>query len=141
LRAVLITSIAHALWFVPTFRKAATTQATIAELAADQVAIRTAGVEPLAAALATFERAGGPGAAPVQRTMQLAGRAPVTSSAEGVAIGLVALLLSAGWLLLPDPLAICLPLATDPAASLGVLLLACIPAALLARSASSIDSS
>jgi Zn-dependent protease with chaperone function len=141
LRAVLAKALAHALWFVPALKTAASAQATIAELAADQVAIRTAGAQPLAGALATFDRGGRPATA--ERAMQLAGRAPIRRSAEGVAVGtavvLLALLLGAGWLLLPDPLAICLPLSTDPAASLAVLLLACLPAALLARSASRID--
>jgi Zn-dependent protease with chaperone function len=142
LRAVLAKATAQALWFVPTVKTAASAQATIAELAADQFAIRTAGAQPLASALAAFDRHGGPSAVAPLARMQLARGAPRATSAEGVTVGaalvLLALVLTAGWLLLPDPLAICLPLATDPAASLGALLLACIPAALLARSASSI---
>ena len=54
LRAVVAKATAQALWFVPTVKTAASTQATIAELAADQFAIRTAGAQPLASALAAF---------------------------------------------------------------------------------------
>ena len=62
LRRALAQAISDAFWFIPAFRTTADTQMTISELAADAVAARSAGVQPLASALVTFEDHGGPGA-------------------------------------------------------------------------------
>jgi len=142
LRRAVVKAMCDGLWFIPALRSTARTQAAISELAADAVAIRSAGVRPLAGAMVTFEKHGGSGAGPsAERVGQLVGEAPhraVTAPALAVAGAVVVALGSAlVYLLRPVPAELCLPLSTALGAPLAVLMLAlaCVPAGLLGRTA------
>ncbi len=142
LRRALAQAISDAFWFIPAFRTTADTQMTISELAADAVAARSAGVQPLASALVTFEDHGGPGAgATPERVRQLVGQRWHVSigACSTIVVSAILLALAAGvvYLLRPVPAELCLPLSTALGAPLALVVLsaACVPAGLVGRSA------
>ena len=55
LRRALVKAFCDGFWFIPALRPTARAQATVSELAADAVAMRSAGAQPLASALLAFE--------------------------------------------------------------------------------------
>ena len=141
LRRALVKAVCDGFWFIPALRKTARTHATVSELAADAVAMRHAGAQPLASALLAFEAHGRRGAgADSERVRFLLGE----TGRPGHALPLVAagaiLLALAGaivYLLRPVPTELCLPLTTALGAPLALLVLvaACVPAGLLGRAA------
>jgi Zn-dependent protease with chaperone function len=145
LRRAIAKAISDAFWFLPTLRTAASAQAAIAELAADAVAIQATGTRPLAAALLAFNKEDALSGPTCARVSQLSGGAPRLWARKGttVAAGIVILALAAlaTWLLIPDPIPLCLPLDTAPEAPLAIaiLVVACTPAAVLARAAQAIE--
>ena len=60
LRRALVKAFCDGFWFIPALRTAARAQATVSELAADAVAMRSTGAQPLASALLAFEDGGAP---------------------------------------------------------------------------------
>lgn len=63
LRMLIVDAVRNAVFFVPVLGRCRSRYGSLAELAADEQAIATAGVRPLASALATFDAHGGPLAA------------------------------------------------------------------------------
>lgn len=63
LRMLIVDAVRNAVFFVPVLGRCRSRYGSLAELAADEQAIATAGVRPLARALATFDAHGGPLAA------------------------------------------------------------------------------
>jgi hypothetical protein len=139
LRCVLAAALCDALWFLPPLRAARSTQAAVADLAADAAAIETAGVQPLAGALLVFEDAGHDQSGPSpERVGQMLGRPPRKLGGWAPAAAAVAVALAAGvaWLAVGGATA-CLPLAELPSALavLGLLAAACLPASRAGRAA------
>lgn len=123
LRRALIKAFCDGFWFVPTLRATARAQATISELAADAVAIRATGAQPLAAALLAFEDdgRGGPSAGRVRQLL-------------GERIGAPSLLIAGAGLLafaIPAWSEVCV----FGAPLLALLAVCCVPAALVSRAA------
>jgi hypothetical protein len=96
-------------WFIPALRTAARAQATVSELAADAVAMRRTGAQPLAAAMLAFEE-GGPCVGRVRQLLGDGARAPSLLASGVVLLGLGALAVGSEICLLGAPLA-CLPAA------------------------------
>ena len=118
LRRALVKACCDGFWFVPALRTAARAQATVSELAADAVAMRSAGPQPLASALLAFEdgERSGPCSGRVQHLLGKTAGAPSPLAAGAVLLSLAALAVGSEICLLGAPLA-------------------CVPAALLSRRA------
>jgi hypothetical protein len=145
LRRALVKAMCDGFWFIPALRTTAMTHATISELAADAVAIRSAGARSLASAFVTFEdhgsESGGASAERVSHLLGVSARRSANSPAMAVAAAILLALAGAMvYLLRPVPAELCLPLSTALGAPLAVLVLgvACVPAGLLGRWASRI---
>jgi Zn-dependent protease with chaperone function len=115
LRRALVKAFCDAFWFIPALRTAARAQATVSELAADAVAMRRTGAQPLASALLAFED-GGPCVGRVRQLLGERARAPSLLVSGVVLFALGALAVGSEICLLGAPLA-------------------CVPAALLSRRA------
>jgi Zn-dependent protease with chaperone function len=142
LRRAVIKAMCDGFWFIPALRNTSRTHAAISELAADAVAIRSAGSRSLAAALVAFdEHSGGDSGASAERVSHLLGVSTKrSSSALTMFVAATVLLALAGaalYLLRPVPAELCFPLSTALGAPLAVLVLgiACVPAGLLGRRA------
>ena len=142
LRRALVKALCDGFWFIPALRGTARTHATISELAADAVAIRSAGSGSLASALVAFEDHGTAGAgADAERIEHLLGKRTPQPAGRLPSVVTAAVLLALGgalvYLLRPVPAELCLPLSTALGAPLAVLFLAlaCVPAGLLGRTA------
>ena len=118
LRRALVKAFCDGFWFVPPLRATARLQAAVSELAADAVAIRSAGAQPLASALLAFEDGAraGPCAGRVRQLFGQRADAPSLLVSGAVLLGLGALAVGSEICLLGAPLA-------------------CVPAALLSRRA------
>lgn len=141
LRRALVKAVCDGFWFLPPLRRTAHAHAAISELAADAVAIRSTGAQPLASALVAFEDHGGStaGATP-ERVRHLLGHVRRPASALPLVVASAVLLALAGatvYLLRPVPAELCLPLSTALGAPLALLVLAvaCVPAGLIGRAA------
>jgi Peptidase family M48 len=129
LRRALVRAVCDGFWFLPSMRSTPRVHAAISELAADAVAIRSAGAQPLAAALVVFEDHGAAGAgATPERVRHLFGDLGRPVSALAL-LAAAAIPLATLYLLHTVPPEWCLPLST----ALGALV--CVPAGLLSRSA------
>lgn len=141
LRRALVKAICDGFWFIPALRRTAVAHATVSELAADAVAMRSTGPQPLASALLAFEAHGPEGAgASSERVRFLLGEMRRPGHAVALVTAGAILLALAGatvYLLRPVPTELCLPLSTALGAPLAVLVLAaaCVPAGLLGRAA------
>ena len=141
LRRALVKAICDGFWLLPPLRKTPHAHAAISELAADAVAMRATGPQPLASALVAFEDHGGDraGATP-ERVTHLLGDLGRPASAFALVVAASILLALAGaivYLLRPVPAELCLPLSTALGAPLALLVLAvaCIPAGITSRGA------
>jgi hypothetical protein len=138
LRLLLVRAVSDAFPCIPTLRRLAAQQASLAELAADAAAVRAVGSrQAVAAALVAFD-ASGPGEIEPARVDQLAGRAPVRAvpgplmaAAGGALGGLV--VLAIGTLLLPEHFEPDALSAFAPLCSLVVVLPCAWPALLACR--------
>lgn len=141
LRRALVQAVCDGFWFIPALRKTARAHATVSELAADAVAMRQTGPQPLASALLAFEAHGRAGAgADGERVRFLLGETRRPRHGLPLAAAGAILLALAGatvYLLRPVPTELCLPLTTALGAPLALLVLAaaCVPAGLLGRAA------
>jgi len=141
LRRALVKAVCDGFWFIPALRRTARAHATVSELAADAVAMRRTGAQPLASALLAFEAHGGHDAgASTERVRFLLGEIGRPGHAVSlVAAGAILLALAGAtvYLLRPVPPELCLPLSTALGAPLALLVLAaaCVPAGLLGRAA------
>jgi Zn-dependent protease with chaperone function len=118
LRRALVKAFCDGFWFVPALRSTARAQAVVSELAADAVAMRSVGAQPLASALLAFEDGGraGPCAGRVRQLLGDGAGAPSLLVVGIVLLALGALAVGSELCLLGAPLA-------------------CVPAALLSRRA------
>jgi Zn-dependent protease with chaperone function len=108
LRRALVKAFCDGFWFLPPLRGIARMQAAVSELAADAVAMRSAGAQPLASALLAFED-GARGGASGGRVRQLLGEragAPSLVASGVVLFGLGALAVGSELCLLGAPLAV-----------------------------------
>jgi len=141
LRRALVKAICDGFWLLPPLRRTADAHAAISELAADAVAMRATGAQPLASALVAFEEHGGDRAgATSERVRHLLGELGRPANVLALVVAAAILLSLAGtvlYLLRPVPAELCLPLSTALGAPLAlmVLVVACIPAGLSGRAA------
>jgi len=108
LRRALVKAFCDGFWFVPALRSTARAQAVVSELAADAVAMRSVGAQPLASALLAFEDGGraGPCAGRVRQLIGERAGAPSLLVSGVVLFALVALAVGSELCLLGAPLAV-----------------------------------